>query len=179
MSDFRFAGRWLNDRRIMSLSGEDFKAFVTAGTWMVENRTDGRLTPDDLGFIPLFSRSSIPRLIIAGVWAEDGDGWLMLDYRETQTSKAEFEVLENARRADREKKARYRAAKKHRPRDNFADDPRDESPGQSTGSTQARQGQTRRGQDESDTSWATAIPGRPGEWEDPTAPGNVIKEAAA
>lgn len=139
MSDFRFAGRWLNDRRVMSLAGDDFKAFVTAGTYMVENRTDGHLTADDLDFIPRFSRPSIPRLIDAGLWIEHGDGWAMVDYQATQTSKAEFEVLENARRADREKKARMRAAKKASPGDGPGD--------MSRGTTQDRIGQARQGQD--------------------------------
>lgn len=140
MSDFRFAGRWLTDRRVMTLSGDDFKAFVTAGTYMVENRTDGHLTPDDLEFIPRFNRASIPRLIDAGVWIAEGEGWVMVEYQRTQTSRAEFEVLENARRADREKKARMRAAKKGSPGDGPGD--------MSRGTTQARTGQARQGQDE-------------------------------
>lgn len=169
MSDFRFAGRWLNDRRVMSLSGDDFKAFVTAGAWMVENRTDGHITPDDLDFIPRFKRASIPRLIIAGLWAEDGDGWVMVDYRGSQTTKAEFQTLENARRADREKKARLRAAKK--------ESPGDVSRGQSPVTTQARQGKARQGQDPL-PAWPVAVPGQPDEWTSPDAPGVVTKGAA-
>lgn len=110
MSDFRFAGRWLNDRRVMTLSGDDFKAFVTAGTWMVENRTDGHITRDDLEFIPRFNRSSIDRLTAAGLWEQvKPESWQMVDFFATQTSRAEFQTLENARRREREKKARQRA----------------------------------------------------------------------
>lgn len=134
MSDFRFAGRWLNDRRVMTLSGDDFKAFVTAGTWMVENRTDGRITRDDMDFIPKFTRKSVAALTAAGLWEESGDGWQMVDYLSTQTSKAEFEVLDNARRRDREKKARQRA--KHSVP---GDSPGDESRGMSRRTTQAGQ----------------------------------------
>ena len=168
MSDFRFAGRWLNDRRVMSLSGDDFKAFVTAGAWMVENRTDGLIMPDDITFIPRFDRASIPRLIIGGLWAEDGGGWMMLDYQETQTSRDEFEVLANARRRDRQKKARRRA--------------RDVSPGTDPGTespepTQARTGKDRQGEDSSEShdEWPVAIPGSPEHWEDPASPGAVIR----
>lgn len=152
MSDFRFAGRWINDRRIMTLGGDDFKAFVTAGTWMVENRTDGIVMADDLEFIPRFDRSCIPRLIIAGLWAQHGDGWIMLDYEDTQTSRAEFEVLANVRRAGREKKARQRARKAPVPGDVYGD----ESPG----TTQDRTGQA--GKDGIGTQeWPVAVPGEP------------------
>lgn len=170
MSDFRFAGRWLNDRRVMNLAPEDFKAFVVAGTWMVENRTDGIVTPDDLDFIIRFDRACIPRLIVAGLWKEHLDGWLMVDYHDTQTSRAEFDVLANARRTAREKKARQRARKKE---DVPGDVPRDMSPG----TTQDRTGQDRPGQDQVAT-WPVARPGQPDEWTSATAPGNIVKGAA-
>ena len=140
MSDLRFPGRWLNDRRIMTLTGDDFKAFVTAGTWMVENRTDGYITPDDLDFIPRFNRTSVAHLVKAGLWTEDGDGWVMNEFIGTQTSKAEFDVLDNARRRDREKKARQRAAK-----DVPGDGPGDGSGGRPAGLH--RTGQARTGKD--------------------------------
>lgn len=170
MSDFRFAGRWLNDRRVMSLTGDDFKAFVTAGTWMVENRTDGHITADDLDFVPRFNHASIPRLIIAGLWTEHGDGWLMLDYSDTQTSRSEFETLDNARRASREKKQRQRARKKDVP----GDSPGDMSPG----TTQDRTGQDRQGQEEV-PSWPVTMPGQPEEWSNPDAPGSILASGTA
>ncbi len=162
MSDFRFAGRWLNDRRVLRLTGDDFKSFVLAGTWMVENRTDGKITVDDFEFIPRFDRASPDRLVASGLWEVDGDGWVMADFAETQTSRAEFETLANARRREREKKARRRA--------------RDVSPGtspgtESPGSTQDRTGQARTGKDddastharEGTTEWPVApIPADPG-----------------
>lgn len=115
MADFRFPGRWLNDRRVMSLTADSFKAFVTAGAWMVENRTDGVLTREDVEFIPRFKRSSVDDLVRAGVWLSTEDGWEMRDYAATQTSRAEFEVLERARKREREKKARQRASKASSP----------------------------------------------------------------
>lgn len=184
MSDFRFAGRWLNDRRVMTLRGDDFKAFVTAGAWMVENRTDGFITPDDLEFVPKFDRTSIPRLIISGLWEEQAGGWTMLDYQASQTSKAEFETLENARRADREKKTRLRAHKAgnhvhcgvecaSQP-PTFGASP-GSSPGHVPGTTQARLGEARQGKDDNGTSdsWPTVVPGEPEAWEDSTEPGHL------
>lgn len=182
MSDFRFTGRWLNDRRVMSLTGDDFKSFVTAGAWMVENRTDGRVTADDLDYIPRFNKTSIKRLITAGLWEESGDGWAMTDYRATQTSRAEFETLENNRRRDREKKARQRA------RDSVPGD----VPGDvSRGTAQARTGKA--GKEKTDVvfsnehtaddavepstgeliDWPTALV-PDSDWGSPDAPGNVL-----
>lgn len=147
MADFRFPSHWLTDRRVMTLTGDEFKAFVTAGAWSVENRTDGRVAPEDIEFIPRFPRSCIPRLVAVGLWVPDGDGWLMVDYARTQTSRAEFEVLERSRRADREKKRRLRA---HKAGDHSFCDSGCVSPGQSPGfvpgTTQARRGQARRGE---------------------------------
>lgn len=78
---------------------------------MVENRTDGLLTREDVEFIPRFKRSSVDDLVRAGVWLSTEDGWEMRDYAATQTSRAEFEVLERARKREREKKARQRSSK--------------------------------------------------------------------
>jgi hypothetical protein len=146
MTDFRFPDRWLQDRRIMSLSGDDFKTFVTVGAWMVTNRTDGYLDAEDLDYVPRLDRDALPRLIIAGLFTEHENGWLMLDYEPTQTSKAEFEVLERARKADRLKKARQRAARKN-PGDGPGDGPGDMSPG----TTQDRTGQDRQDQARDDS----------------------------
>ncbi|WP_336643498.1 hypothetical protein [Microbacterium sp. MMO-113] len=180
MSDFRFTGRWLNDRRVMGLTGDDFKAFVCAGAWMVENRTDGRVTADDLDFIPRFNRNSVKGIVAAGLWRQDGNAWLMADYQATQTSRAEFETLENNRRREREKKARQRASK--------GDVPGDVPGDVSQGTAQARQdrqagntGGVRFSGDEPFANeqsgevfdWDTApIPGD--EWGSADAPGNVI-----
>lgn len=181
MSDFRFAGRWLNDRRVMTLRGDDFKGFVTAGTWMVENRTDGYITPDDLEYVPKFDRTCIPRLIIAGLWVEQAGGWTMLDYEASQTSRAEFETLEKARRADREKHARARAHKAGNhsmcgptcidAKPSFSDASRGHVPG----TTQDRLGEARQGQDDGGNpqSWHTAKPGEPDTWGDSSAPGHL------
>lgn len=160
MSDFRFAGRWLNDRRIMTLTGDDFKAFVTAGTWMVENRTDGFLTADDMEFIPRFTRASAARLVEAGLWIEHGNGWLMVEYQGTQTTRSEFEALENIRRTAREKKARQRAAGRSGA-DGPSFSPGDGPGDMSRGTTQDRTGQEGQARNNGGTrepvlTWATA-----------------------
>lgn len=112
MTDLRIPERYLVDRRVARLDPADFTSFVMASLWSVSNRTDGQLEPDDLALIPMFNAKSIPVLMEKGLWITRSPGWLISDYMTTQTSKHDLEVLENARRADREKKARQRAEKR-------------------------------------------------------------------
>ncbi len=171
MSDFRFTGRWLNDRRVVGLTGDDFKSFVIAGAWMVENRTDGRITADDLDFIPRFNKTSIKRLVVAELWEETTNGWVMTDYQATQTSRAEFETLENNRRREREKKARQRA------KDSVPGDvPGDTSRGTAQART-GKAGKDKEGVKFEEPDWPTA-PIPESDWGDPSAPGNVVRGAA-
>lgn len=135
--------RYLNDRRLHRLSAEDFRAFVYALMWSVANRTDGVLEADDLALIPHFPGGlCATRLVAAEVWELHADGYFIVDFDVTQTSKHDLGVLENARRADRESKARKRAAAKEAAQVKALED--EESPGQSTGlvhrTTQDRQG---------------------------------------
>jgi hypothetical protein len=109
MVDTRFPVEWLLDRRIQQLSDADHRAFVNAFMWSVANRTDGRVACADLALIPGMSDSAAA-LVAAGLWAVvDETGWLITDFESTQTSRAEHEMLERARRKEREKKARQRA----------------------------------------------------------------------
>jgi hypothetical protein len=128
MTDLRVPERYLNDRRVMRLTPIDFTSFVMASLWSVSNRTDGQVEPDDLPLIPMFNDASIRILVEKGLWIDTSDGWEISDYATTQTSKHDLEVLENARRADREKKARQRAEKRAAdtsPGPTFSPDPRD------------------------------------------------------
>lgn len=128
MTDLRVPERYLNDRRVMRLTPIDFTSFVMASLWSVSNRTDGQVEADDLPLIPMFNDASIRILVEKGLWIDTSDGWEISDYATTQTSKHDLEVLENARRADREKKARQRAearAAKTFTGPTFSPDPRD------------------------------------------------------
>lgn len=125
MTDLRVPERYLMDRRIARLQPADFCSFVMASLWSVSNRTDGALEPEDLPLVPMFNKASIPALVERGLWNEVADGWVIADYAKDQTSKHDLEVLENARRADREKKARQRAQAKAEKQPSFSDGPRD------------------------------------------------------
>ncbi|WP_405372290.1 MULTISPECIES: hypothetical protein [unclassified Microbacterium] len=110
--DARIPERYLMDRRIVRLSASARASYFMATLWAVSNRTDGRIERDDIALIPTFDAASVDALVDAELWnVGDGDTWIIADYLSTQTSRADFEVLENARRADREKKRRQRAAK--------------------------------------------------------------------
>lgn len=137
MTDARVPERYLMDKRIVRLTDAERSSYFMATLWSVSNRTDGRIDRDDLPLIPTFKTASIQALVGSGLWSPTEIGWVDTEFANVQTSKSDLEVLENARRADREKKARRRAANKDSP----GDSPRDMSPGQH------RTGQDRTGQD--------------------------------
>lgn len=140
MTDARFPERWLNDRRLLRLSAVDFRTYVTTLVWSVSNRTDGYLEVDDLALVLGATADSSSALVAGGLWREQGRGWLVEDYATTQTSSHDLEVLDNARRREREKKARQRENKK-------GDSPGGSPEGRVPGTTQDRPGQARPGQE--------------------------------
>ncbi len=109
MTDARYPEKWLNDRRIRTLCSDAFRLFVTANAWSIANRTDGVITSADLPLIPDTNPTFVPDLVQVGLWGETRTGWLILDYADTQTTKAQLVHLEAIRQAEREKKARQRA----------------------------------------------------------------------
>lgn len=157
--DARLPERYLNDRRILRLTGDERSSLFMATLWSVTNRTDGRIERSDLAIIQTFRAEHVNALVLHGLWVEAGDdAWMIVDYERDQTSRDEFERLENARRKDREKKARQRAQQRV---------PGDVPPGQSPGTAQVRTGQARTGKDlgadqrtgELVSSWPTVTPG--------------------
>lgn len=172
VADARIPEQYLTDKRILRLTDTERSSFFMALVWSISNRTDGRIERADLPLIPTFSEKAVAGLVRWGCWESDGvEAWLISDFTRWQTTRSEFEVLDNARRREREKKARQRA----KARENI---PGDSTGGTSRGTTQARQGQARQepeqGQegneihvDESTgevSSWAAVKPGSPGEW---------------
>jgi hypothetical protein len=144
MTDSRLPERYLNDRRINRLTPEHFRAYVMATLWSVSNRTDGVLTVEDLALIPGFSTTAPAALEAADLWVWIDGVWTIEDFATTQTSKHDLEVLDNARRADREKKRRQRAKPDGPTFSTPGDDPGDVS----RGTAQDRTGQDRQGQAE-------------------------------
>lgn len=178
MTDARIPERYLMDRRIVRLTDTQRSSYFMATLWSVSNRTDGFIDRADLPLIPTFNPNAAPALVDCGLWAVTGSGWTDTEFMRVQTSRDDLEVLENARRADREKKARARAAKKGNP-PTFPGNVPGTSPGDSTG--EDRTGKDRQGQDEGEawhdehvdsqtgeitgivTSWpVAAIPADPG-----------------
>lgn len=109
--DARFPTRYLNDRRVLKLSAEQFRAWAMATAWSVTNATDGAIEKDDLPLIPPFTTTAADAaaLVEAGLWKATGKGWLILEFASTQTSSAEMARIERRRLADREYRAQKRA----------------------------------------------------------------------
>lgn len=141
MTDARLPERWLTDRRLLKLSDSAHRTFVTALLWSVANRTDGRLEVDDLDLMPRARQSDVVELVASRLFARDGTQLVLIDFPGTQTSRDELEVLENARRRDRQKKARQRADRATVP----GDSPEGRPSGRVPGTAQARTGQARTG----------------------------------
>lgn len=144
MTDARYPAAWLMDPTLQRLSDRAHRGFVLALAWAVSARTDGIIRFDDLDLIPGFPRGVEEELAKAEVWAVLDEGWLIVWFALTQTSRAEFEQLDHARLKAREKKARQRAKAAAGQTDVPGDSPPGQTPGQSPGTspgtTQARQG---------------------------------------
>jgi hypothetical protein len=109
VTDARYPERWLNDRRLLTLSDAAHRLFVMALVWSVANRTDGVIADQDFALILRVDPTRAAELGEAGLWRREAGRWLIEDFPGTQTSKDDLEVLANARRRDRERKARQRA----------------------------------------------------------------------
>lgn len=115
MTDARFPERCLQDRRIHRLADRDFRSFVYSLVWSVSNRTDGLIEENDFALIPHFTPNSVGPLVAADLWEPVTHrreiAWRIADFKKTQSSRDDLEVLENVRAAEREKKRRQRARK--------------------------------------------------------------------
>lgn len=137
MTDARFPERYLSDRRVLRLTADEFRGWAFATIWSVSNRTDGVILSDELLLIPFMTAGTAQKLEACGLWEASGGGWVIADFSQAQTSRHELEVLDNARRRDREKKARQRAAKTGAPV-SFSDVPGDGPGGSSRGTSRGR-----------------------------------------
>lgn len=137
MTDARFPERYLSDRRVLRLTADEFRGWSFATIWSVSNRTDGLILNDELPLVPFMKAETARKLESCGLWSATGDGWVIADFDQTQTSRHELEVLDNARRRDREKKARQRAAKSGAG-PSFSDVPGDVPSGLSPGMSRGR-----------------------------------------
>lgn len=137
MTDARFPERYLSDRRVLRLEPDVFRGWVLATAWSVSNRTDGIVQDDDLPLLPFMPENGPMTLVERGLWTQTEKGWRIEDFAQTQTSKHELEVLDNARRREREKKARQRATKTGATV-SFGDVPGDGPGGSSRGTSRGR-----------------------------------------
>jgi hypothetical protein len=136
VTDARYPERWLADRRLLLLSDQAHRLFVTGLVFSVANRTDGRLTDADLELMPRVDTTSVHELVDSRLWRREADHWLIVEFEATQTTRSELETLEKLRAAERDKKRRQRAKQaeeRSRPGDSPRDSPRGTSGGTALG----------------------------------------------
>lgn len=113
--DSRYPCHYLTDRRVRRLSDGAHRTFVTATAWCVDNRTDGDVPAEDLDLIPRAKAEHMAELVKWGLASVTDDGWVLTEYRKSQSSAVQIEAALEARRAsDRERQAKARAKKKPR-----------------------------------------------------------------
>ncbi|MGJ9372259.1 hypothetical protein [Nesterenkonia sp. CF4.4] len=111
--DSRFPAHYLMDRRVLRTSAPAFRQFVLGTAWSVSNMTDGAIPYEDLPLVTFSSTDSAAELVKLGLWNTTKDGYQIADFQKYQTSAAVAEaVLENRRKADRERQARKRSKEK-------------------------------------------------------------------
>lgn len=137
MTDARHPEKWLNNRRFLLLSGDAYKLHSFLMMYAVSNRTDGKLTQQDLALVRGVDTGKVPELEAAELLKWSRGKWVLTEYRDTQTSKSALDALDNQRRRDREKKRRKRDALRDAAAVAAGDDgvPEDESPGTSPGAS--------------------------------------------
>jgi hypothetical protein len=111
MTDARFPERWLIDRRFSRLSGDEFRGFVGMLAWSVSNGTDGVVTEADLPEIRWLDPNDMPVFVAVGLCAPLANGWLIVDFDDTQSSRDELQALKKIRKSGRDRQAKLRAAK--------------------------------------------------------------------
>lgn len=82
--------------------------YALALSWAAQYETDGRVTPawvEDQLPDEEQRTSAVSALVNAGLWVENGNGWVIHDYLEYNPSKAEIQAK---READKQRKARAR-----------------------------------------------------------------------
>jgi hypothetical protein len=132
VTDARFPSRWMGDRRFLKASPDALLLYQFAMWYAVANRTDGLIEDDDLPLLARGDARYAPELEKVGLWRREAGGWLIVDYADTQTPKAQLEALDVRRRSDRERSQRYRDNRKgsKESRDSSRDDKGQDRPGQ-------------------------------------------------
>lgn len=108
---FKFYNDLVDDPRFVALSDAAWTLHIHGMAYCSKNLTDGVIPR---GMIRRLCGTKDPmkaakELVAAGMWAEDDDGWEVVDYLKGQRSKAQVEA---AREANRERLAVWRAGQK-------------------------------------------------------------------
>ena len=109
MTDARMPPKYLTDPVIADLTDRAFRVFTNGLIYAASNETDGLiprraarfLHPDALDLSPM-----VDEVVKAGLWQPHGEDYLIKDFADHQSSKAQ---LDGYRKQQREKKARQRS----------------------------------------------------------------------
>lgn len=115
MAWFRIDDVWGTHPKVQACPGRARLLWVYGGLYCSQHLTDGAIPKTALPMLIAASdaaRKSPGELVAAGLWVDDGDHYRMPDYLEYNPSRAK--VLEERRKAaERQKRAREKAAKSH------------------------------------------------------------------
>lgn len=98
--------------KIADLSDRAFRVHVAALCYCGRNLTDGRIPQAVVRTISLGRRQAVSELTAAGLWHENGTGYLINDYLDYNPSKAEVEEERERKRAIAKNAATARWSKK-------------------------------------------------------------------
>lgn len=121
---------------------------MTANAWAASNRTDGCIEAADLALIHAVDPKRASELAAAGLWERTPDGWLIVGFHKTQTTKSQLDALDHKRFMDRERKARERRRKRgESERESHDDEISSRVTSERTSDVTHRQGEDRQEQD--------------------------------
>lgn len=112
MTDARLPAYWLNDLRFDDIGAEAFRLYAAALMWSVSNRTDGLIEDRRLRRLPWTDPACAAELAEVGLWERRGEGWFIVDFAKTQTSKLQLDAIDAKKVSERERVKKYRDSKR-------------------------------------------------------------------
>ena len=107
--------RWITEPAIRDLSGDALATHVIALAYGVEHETDGAIPTSALRWLVPPGVDTAPvtaELVAAGLWATTADGFQIVDWSATQTTRAE---AERTRKQNRDRQRDYQKRQKEQP----------------------------------------------------------------
>lgn len=102
--------QWLTNATILRLSDRAYRHHCMLLTWSVSNRTNGHV-PGDIPLLQIgITNDGLQEVAKAGLLEANGDGWVLTQYEQTQSSAEQISsALDNLRSGARDRKRKSRA----------------------------------------------------------------------